>query len=386
MTGTSRTMSRTEILEDARLVLPDRVEAGWLAIADGRIVETGTGRAPERGLDLDGDLLLPGLVELHTDHLESHYAPRPGVRWHPLGAVLAYDAQIAASGITTVFDSLRAGSEADGSGLGPELDALAGALAQARVEGLFRVEHRTHLRCELPTADVVDTVTAFAERHPVGLISLMDHTPGQRQFRDLAKYYQYAGRGGRSLEAIQAGTERKIREGRAQSAVNRPALVALAQARGIPLASHDDTTLDDVALSRDERVALAEFPTTRAAAEASHAAGITVMMGAPNLIRGGSHSGNVAAQDLAEAGLLSILSSDYVPASLMMAAFVLAERVPGISLPAAIATVTDNPARATGLADRGRIAPGLRADLVRVRLAQGVPVVRQVWRAGERVV
>ncbi|GJD54967.1 alpha-D-ribose 1-methylphosphonate 5-triphosphate diphosphatase [Methylobacterium dankookense] len=379
-------MSRTEILENARLVLPDRVEAGWLAIVDGRIAETGTGRAPGRGLDLDGDLLLPGLVELHTDHLESHYAPRPGVRWHPLGAVLAYDAQIAASGITTVFDSLRAGSEADGSGLGPELDALADALAEARAQHLFRVEHRTHLRCELPTEDVVDTVTAFAARHPVGLISLMDHTPGQRQFRDLAKYYQYAGRGGRSLEAIKAGTERKIREGRALSAVNRPALVALAQARGIPLASHDDTTLDDVALSRDERVALAEFPTTRDAAEASHAAGITVIMGAPNLIRGGSHSGNVAAQDLAEAGLLSILSSDYVPASLMMAAFLLPERVPGITLPEAVATVTANPARATGLDDRGRIAPGLRADLVRVRMAQGVPVVRQVWRAGERVV
>lgn len=379
-------MSRTEIVENARLVLPDRVETGWLAMEAGRIAEIGTGRAPERGLDLGGDLVLPGLVELHTDHLESHYAPRPGVRWHPLGAVLAYDAQIAASGITTVFDSLRAGSEADGSGLGSELEALASALALAREQNLLRIEHRTHLRCELPTEDVVETVESFAQRHPVGLISLMDHTPGQRQFRDMAKYYQYAGRGGRAREAIEADTARKVREGRALNALNRPALVALAQARGIPLASHDDTTLDDVAMSRDERVALAEFPTTREAAEASHAAGITVMMGAPNLIRGGSHSGNVSAQDLAEAGLLSILSSDYVPASLLMAAFQLPERVPGISLPEAVATVTANPARATGLADRGRIEAGLRADLVRVQEAQGVPVVRQVWRAGERVV
>lgn len=162
--------------------------------------------------------------------------------------------------------------------------------------------------------------------------------------------------------------------------------MALARDHGIPLASHDDTTLADVALSQDENVALAEFPTTREAAEASHAAGITVMMGAPNLIRGGSHSGNVAAQDLAADGLLSILSSDYVPASLLMAAFLLPERVPGIDLSQAIATVTANPARATGLDDRGRIAVGKRADLVRVRLAQGVPVVRQVWRAGVRVI
>ncbi|MBX9932494.1 MAG: alpha-D-ribose 1-methylphosphonate 5-triphosphate diphosphatase [Methylobacterium sp.] len=378
---------RTEIIENARLVLADHVETGWLAMAEGRIAEIGSGRAPERGLDLHGDFLIPGLVELHTDHLESHYAPRPGVRWHPLGSVLAYDAQMAASGITTVFDSLRAGSDPDGSGLGPELEALAAAIAEARAQGLLRVEHRTHLRCELPSTDVIDTVEAFVARYAVGLISLMDHTPGQRQFRDIAKYYQYAGRSGRSLEAIQAGTALKIEQGRALNSVNRPALVALAQGRGIPLASHDDTTLDDVALSQSERVALAEFPTTREAAEASHQAGITVMMGAPNLIRGGSHSGNVAALDLAEAGLLHILSSDYVPASLLMAAFQMPERVPGIDLSAALATVTVNPARATGLDDRGRIGIGLRADLVRVRLAQqGIPVVRQVWRAGERVV
>ncbi|WP_375455499.1 alpha-D-ribose 1-methylphosphonate 5-triphosphate diphosphatase [uncultured Methylobacterium sp.] len=376
---------RVAIIENARLVLPDRVAAGWLAVVDGRIAEVGEGCAPERGLDLSGDTLIPGLVELHTDHLESHYAPRPGVRWHPLGAVLAYDAQIAASGITTVFDSLRAGTDPDGSGLGSELGALAQAIADARGSGLFRAEHRTHLRCETPSADVVDTVRAFAARFPVGLISLMDHTPGQRQFRDVSKYYQYAGRGGRPIAAIKAGTARKIRDGAAMNAVNRPALVALARERNIPLASHDDTTLDDVAMSCAESVALAEFPTTREAAQASHEAGITVMMGAPNLIRGGSHSGNVAAQDLAEAGLLSILSSDYVPASLLMAAFRLPEQVPGFSLPAAVATVTANPARATGLDDRGRIAAGLRADLVRVRIAQGIPVVREVWRAGERV-
>ncbi len=377
---------RVEILENAQLVLPDRVETGWLAVVDGRIAEIGTGRAPERGLDCAGDTVIPGLVELHTDHLESHYAPRPSVRWHPLGAVLAYDAQIAASGITTVFDSLRAGTDPDGSGLGTELELLAAALAEAQDADLLRAEHRTHLRCEIPSTDVVETVRTFAERYAIGLLSLMDHTPGQRQFRDVAKYYLYAGRGGRSLEEIKLSTERKMRDGRALNAVNRPALVALARERGIPLASHDDTTLADVALSRDESVALAEFPTTLEAAEASHAAGITVMMGAPNLIRGGSHSGNVAAHTLAEAGYLSILSSDYVPASLLMAAFGLPERVPSITLPEAIATVTANPARATGLTDRGRLEPGLRADLVRVRLARGVPVVRQVWRAGARVV
>jgi alpha-D-ribose 1-methylphosphonate 5-triphosphate diphosphatase len=125
------------------------------------------------------------------------------------------------------------------------------------------------------------------------------------------------------------------------------------------------------------------------AARALHAGGVRVLMGAPNLVRGGSHSGNVATADLARAGVLDVLSSDYVPASLLMAALCLPEKVPTIDLPSAIRTVTKAPAEAVGLADRGEIAVGKRADLVRVRLVQqapvGVPVVRAVWNAGRRV-
>ncbi len=376
----------THIFENAEIVMPDRVQRGWVAVDDGRIVEIGEGAAPERGLDLIGDYLIPGLVELHTDHLESHYAPRPKVRWHPLGAVLAYDAQIAASGITTVFDSLRAGVDVDGGGLGAELVALAEALDEARRHRLFRCEHLTHLRCEVPSPDVVETVENFVSVFPVHLISLMDHTPGQRQFRDLDKYFiYYGGKTGKSDAEIRQAVQHKTNENAARSELNRPALVKMAAQRGIRLASHDDTTLDEVRQSVDEGVAIAEFPTTIEAARASHENGITVMMGAPNLIRGGSHSGNVAAEELARQGVLDIFSSDYVPASLLMAAFDLPRRVPGITLPAAIATVTRNPARSTGLQDRGEITPGQRADLVRVSVTGGVPVVRQVWLEGRRV-
>jgi alpha-D-ribose 1-methylphosphonate 5-triphosphate diphosphatase len=374
------------IFENAEIVMSDRVQRGWVAVDDGRIIEIGEGAAPERGLDLAGDYLLPGLVELHTDHLESHYAPRPKVRWHPLGAVLAYDAQIASSGITTVFDSLRAGVDVDGGGLGAELLALAEALDEARRHGLFRCEHLTHLRCEVPSPDVVETVENFVSVFPVHLISLMDHTPGQRQFRDLDKYFTYyGGKTGKSDAEIRQAVQRKTDENAALSAMNRPALVKMAAQRGIRLASHDDTTLDEVHQSIHEGVAIAEFPTTIEAARASHENGITVMMGAPNLIRGGSHSGNVAAEELAREGVLDILSSDYVPASLLMAAFDLPRRAPGITLPAAIATVTRNPARSAGLQDRGEIASGQRADIVRVSVAGGVPVVRQVWLEGRRV-
>lgn len=131
--------------------------------------------------------------------------------------------------------------------------------------------------------------------------------------------------------------------------------------------------------------AIGEFPTTMEAAAASHRVGIAVLMGAPNMVRGGSHSGNVAAETLAREGMLDILSSDYVPASLLMGAFELARRIEGYGLAAALNTVTLHPARATGLADRGQIAAGLRADLVRIRLAQDLPIVREVYRGGRRV-
>src|SRR5690606_30936536 len=117
--------------------------------------EIGEGKAPERGLDMAGDIIVPGLVELHTDHLEAHFAPRPHVRWHALSSVMAYDAQIAAAGITTVFDSLRAGSDADSASIGTDLALLAAAIEEARATGHLRVEHKTHLRCEIACDDVI---------------------------------------------------------------------------------------------------------------------------------------------------------------------------------------------------------------------------------------
>ncbi len=374
------------VIENARIVTPDEIIDGWVAVEDGTIREIGAGRAPERGHDLGGDLLIPGLIELHTDNLERHYSPRPEVFWHPLASVLAYDAEITASGITTVFDSLRAGLDFDGRGMGRELMTLGDAVADARAKGLLRVEHLIHLRCEVPAADVLESAGAFASRHQVHLMSLMDHTPGFRQFRDIAKYLvYYGGRSGKSESEIRDIIRLRQETNGARAVVNRPALVAMAKEKGIRLASHDDTTLDNVAESVTDGVALAEFPTTIEAARACHEHGIAIMMGAPNLIRGGSHSGNIAAEDLARDGLLDVFSSDYVPASLLMAAFRLPKRVPTISLPQAIRTVTLNSARAAGLEDRGAIAAGQRADLVRVTEAGDIAVVREVYNRGARV-
>lgn len=376
------------VLENASLILPDRVvTGGWIAIADGVIAEIGEGRAPERGVDVGGDYVTPGLIELHTDHVESHFHPRPHVRWHPMSAVMAYDAQIAAAGITTVFDSLRVGSDFDFYPIdSDELWLLAAAFAEARDTGCLRADHRTHLRCEVSSSDVLEQAEAFVARHPVHFMSLMDHTPGQRQFRDIGVWKLfYMGKTDASDEEASQLIARRLELHERHSEPHRKALVEMARRQGAVLASHDDATGEHVARAVADGVTVAEFPTTVEAAYQSHKAGIQVMMGGPNVVRGGSHAGNIAAETLAREGILDLLSSDYVPASLMMAAFDLARRVPSIALPQAIATVTANPARAAGLDDRGALEVGRRGDVVRVRVVGDVPVVREVWRGGRRV-
>ena len=215
----------------------------------------------------------------------------------------------------------------------------------------------------------------------------MDHTPGQRQFRDDAKMRDYyRGKGGGKTDAeLNALFERRLAYQKAYAASNMRAIVVLAHQHGIPLASHDDTTEENVTDAIRDRVSVAEFPTTIEAARGLHNAGVSILMGAPNVVRGGSHSGNIAAADLAREGLLDILSSDYIPSSLLLAALQLPQHVPAIDLPAAVRTVTKTPAEAVGLLDRGEIVAGKRADLIRVHVAGDLPVVRSVWCGGHRV-
>ena len=377
-------MTHTLVFENARVVLPEAVAEGWVAVAGERIVEVGEGRAPERGIDLGGDLLAPGLIELHTDHLESHLKPRPKVSWPTTAAVVAYDAQIAASGITTVFDSLRVGNDADRGSQDDELEGILEAIDTARSQDLLRADHRLHLRCEICADDVVEQTQRLLDRHAVGLMSLMDHTPGARQFVDLGAWRTYyGGKSGLPEAALDCFMDRKRAQFAANYASNRAALVALARLRSVVMASHDDATPQHVEEFIADGAAVAEFPTTLEAAAASHAAGIAVLMGAPNVVRGGSHSGK-SPRKLAREGVLDILS-DYVPASLLMGGFELARRIEGYGLSAALNTVTLHPARATGLSDRGQIAAGLRADLVRIRMSNDLPVVREVYRVGQRV-
>lgn len=376
------------IFTNTRIVLADRViERGWVATVDGAIAEIGEGDAPERGDDLHGDLLMPGLIELHTDHLEAHYMPRPKVYWDPVAAVVSYDGQLATSGITTVLDSLRVWREEGAEDVDGQAGLLAAAISSARDANLLRADHFLHLRCEIPMPDVVDEAKELVDRPDVRLMSLMDHTPGQRQFRDEGKLRDYyRGKAGGLTDAqLDVMFARRLEFQKKYAGTNMREIVALAHSRKIPLASHDDTTAENVSDAIRDRVSVAEFPTTMEAARGLHQAGIRILMGAPNVVRGGSHSGNIAAVDLAREGLLDILSSDYVPSSLLMGALQLPSHTSSIDLASGVRTVTKTAADAVGLHDRGEIAKGKRADLIRVHLAHDLPVVRSVWRQGHRV-
>jgi alpha-D-ribose 1-methylphosphonate 5-triphosphate diphosphatase len=382
-------VTRSLVLTNARLVLPDRVvEGGTLIAQDGVIAEIAEGRTHAQGaVDLEGDLLIPGLVELHTDNLERHAAPRPRVKWPLVEAVMAHDAQMIAAGITTVLDALRLGDAFEGYGDLADVRRIVDAIARARDGGYTRADHLLHLRCEVCCEDTLELFRGLAKVDGLRLVSIMDHTPGQRQFTDserLRAYYK--GKYGLSDADYDALAARLLTAHERFSARYRHAIVEMCRARNLAIASHDDATIEHVAEAVADGMRVAEFPTTEAAARASHGAGLSVLVGGPNAVLGGSHSGNIAALTLARAGLVDIVSSDYVPSSILGAALILAfdETVP-MDLPAAIATVTRNPARAVGLMDRGELASGQRADLVRVGMQDGIAVVREVWRAGRRV-
>ncbi len=379
-------MTEETILANAMLVLPGEVRRGSVVLRGGRIADLALGAGvPKGAVDCGGDYLAPGLVELHTDNLERHIQPRPKVDWPHEAAILAHDAELASVGITTVFDAMRVGSVPTGVGrFRAYARGLADELWALRAADALRISHFLHLRAEVCSETLEEELEAFGAQDRVGIVSLMDHTPGQRQFRDMAKLEAYV-KGKHGLD--DAGFAAHVAQLRALRAANgarhEAAAVAHARRYGAVLASHDDTTEAQVAVSDGYGIRLAEFPTTAEAARACGARGIAVIMGAPNLIRGGSHSGNVAARDLAEAGMLDILSSDYVPSALLYGAVKL-----GLlwgDMARGLATVTANPARAVGLVDRGRIEAGARADLARFGLRGEVPALRAVWSQGRRV-
>ena len=373
-----------QTLSNARIVTPNGLFEGGLAIEDGRI--SGLTQASD-GRDLGGAFLIAGIIDLHTDHVERHTHPRVGVIWPSLPALLAYDAVIISGGTTTVYDSLSVGAAMQKPERRELFEPLVASLREAIAQDLFRAEHLLHLRCEISDPATPALVNGSINLPETRLVSVMDHTPGDRQSPDIDKWFWHMIR---DMEVTEEEgrpmMDALFERSRAHGAAVRAHVTQTAFAAKVPLMSHDDRTVEHVDEALAEGCTISEFPTTLEAARHARAEGMGIVVGAPNYLRGGSQSGNVAVAELLAEGLADVLASDYIPRSPLDAAFAIAAD-PALphDLPQALAMVTEAPARMTCLNDRGRIAEGLRADLVAVRVIGGQPGGEAAWRAGRQV-
>lgn len=371
-------------LTGARVVLPDAViDEGAVLIEDGIIAainpETGNGA---QTIDLRGKTLIPGMIDLHCDALEKEVEPRPNV-YFPLDFACAQaDKRNAAAGVTTVFHALSFANEE----LGVRNNAFAASVARAvhawNPHGL--VDNRVHCRYEVtdPTApEILLELMAGDEMH---LLSVMDHSPGQGQFKDIAAFRDYLARTYKKSEAELDGlVENKLAQAEGAMARIR-LLIDAAKNKGIRISSHDDDTPEKVETLHGLGVGISEFPINLESARAARERGMSTVFGAPNILRGKSQSGAIRALDAVMAGMADCLCADYHPATLIVAVFRLPE-LAGIGLADAVRLVSANPARAVGLSDRGEIAVGKRADLVAVAHINGLAQASGVFSAGKPV-
>jgi alpha-D-ribose 1-methylphosphonate 5-triphosphate diphosphatase len=381
-----RPLTTETILKNAQIVLHDEIRLGSIRFDASGILDISSGPSGVAGEDCDGDFVIPGLVELHTDNVERHFQPRPNVFWpNHHAAVLAHDAEMASAGVTTVFDALSIG---DYDGNNHARRALFAGMVQgvteAMAQGACKIEHHLHFRCELSDPRLLETLEPSAQSHPVALASLMDHTPGQRQWRDTTTLKSYMARNGMTDLEIEESLAKRIARGSRYAPQNWTAVLALFAGKDVVLATHDDTTIADIDQGADAGIRISEFPCSLEAAQHARRKGMRTIGGAPNIVRGGSHSGNVSIMDLAKAGILDALSSDYVPSSLLQAVFTVAQELER-PLYEMVRLVTSNTARMVGLDDRGVIAPGKRSDLVRLHHRGAAPAVQAVYAQGRRV-
>lgn len=366
-----------------RLAIAGREERGWWVTIEGGVIAE-LGPEPPTGVDrfdLGETDLLPGLVDLHSDCLIHRVVPRPGMELPLTAALLDLDAEVVAHGITSHFLCLSL--DEGGSGFRTEERGMAVVTALAEVEDELRADHRVHLRVDVAVPDL-GGARRLAHAGPVGLVSYMDHTPGQGQYADEAKwrafYQAEARRTGLDLDEVLA----RKRAGQDSAGDARAAVATIARDIGAVLASHDDDSHDSVCRAGELGARIAEFPVTPEAASAAVGAGLGTVMGAPNARRGGSHVDNLSARAALAGGWLTALASDYHPPSLLAAVYLLADSG-ACGWADAVDLVTAGPAGLAGLDDRGVLEVGRRADLVAVAGARQRPRVVQTWVGGEPV-
>lgn len=371
---------------NARIVLEDTVLHGAVLLdAEGNIADILEETSPIPGTeDCTGDFLLPGFVDVHTDNLERQVEPRSHVRWPSRSAFLAHDGQCAAMGITTVANALCVGDAGFESGRIQTLKDALIDLATLDASGSLRAEHVLHLRCELSAPNMQELFEAVMDHTKLQMVSLMDHTPGVGQYTNLEKFRKNRRAEGYSSEELESMISEAQARRDAYSEKNRSYLLDKLKNSLLVLASHDDRTEAEVLRNAQDGIKVAEFPVSMEAARTARQQGMAIVAGAPNVVRGGSHSGNVVVSNLVKARCVDVLASDYVPNALCEAVFRLVDD--GLlTLPEAVRMISAAPARMLGLSDRGAIRVDLRGDLVRIRLVDGHPIIRSVWKSGQRI-
>ena len=357
-------------LSDFRLVLPDQVlEHGSVRVEDGRIAEIIEGASTNPTVTGSGLTLIPGLVDLHGDMLEREIEPRPGVPFPVDLGLLELDKRMAGAGITTAFAALSfAWDEQDSKRSDQFTRSVIDTVNQMRDHLL--IDTYIHARFEVTNAKVGNLLTELLDEGKIHLVSIMDHTPGQGQYKDLKKYVETITKW---LGVTQEDLDPTFLMDRIQARIAKQQarqwswevveeVLRIAKERGVPVASHDDDTKVKVDRLAEMGVSISEFPVTMEAAEAAKSHNMHVVMGAPNAHRAYSYSGNLSAIDAIKAGVVDTLAVDYLPASLLHASFDIADK--GIlPLHESIKLVSQNPAEAVYLQDRGKIAVGLLADL-----------------------
>lgn len=369
-------------LTGARIVLADEViDNGAVLIEDGVIAAVEPETAPPAKYhDLSGHILMPGMIDLHCDALEKEVEPRPGVHFPLDFACAQADKRNAAAGITTVFHALSFANHE----LGVRNNDFAARIARAvhAWQDHSLVDNRVHTRYEVTDTTAPAVLGELIDQGEAHLISFMDHSPGQGQFRDVEAYRQYLTRTYKTDEAsLDEILARKVDA--ARGAMERmQSLAEEARAHGVPIASHDDDSPEKVATVQSLGAVISEFPINLETAQAARESGLSTLFGAPNILRGQSQSGNMRALDAVLAGVADCLCGDYSPAALLPSVMKLSEMT-DITLPESVALVTRNPARAVGLTDRGEIAVGKRADLLAVRQLGDLFQAAAVWSAGQ---
>jgi alpha-D-ribose 1-methylphosphonate 5-triphosphate diphosphatase len=376
-------MKRT-LLIHARVVFPTEVrEDIAVLIEDGRIaaLDPDSTRNTEI-IDLSGRLLIPGMIDLHCDALEKEIEPRPNVHFPLDFACAQADKRNAAAGITTVFHALSFANHE----LGVRNNAFAADITRAvhAWQPHALVDNRVHVRYEVTDDTAPPVLSELIENGDAHLMSFMDHSPGQGQFRDVEAYRDYLARTYKTDEdSLDSIMTRKLAA--AQGAMERmKSLAEQARMHHVSIASHDDDSPDKLATVQGLGAVISEFPINLETAHAAREKGLSTLFGAPNILRGKSQSGNMRALDAVESGVADCLCGDYSPAALLPSIM----RLPAltdISLCQAVAMVTVNPARAAGLADRGEIAIGKRADLVAVKMLGSLPQAEKIWVGGTSI-